>query len=150
MDAISRKKLWDIMESVRNENRTIVLTTHHLDEAETLADRIAIMSKGRLLALGTNEFIKKNFGIGYQLRITPKTDLQQQTSNSSIQTFLSTKGELIDLIHRNIPEATLNPQTAEDTILFLIPFKSQTKFVNMFQDLNEYEFITINLEMNSL
>ncbi len=76
--------------------------------------------------------------------------MQQQTSNSSIQTFLSTKGELIDLIHRNIPEATLNPQTAEDTILFLIPFKSQTKFVNMFQDLNEYEFITINLEMNSL
>lgn len=40
------------------KNRCIVLTTHHLDEAERLANRIAIMSEGKLLVLGTAEFIK--------------------------------------------------------------------------------------------
>jgi ATP-binding cassette, subfamily A (ABC1), member 3 len=43
MDPVSRREIWDILESIRNDGRTIVLTTHHLDEAEILADRIGIM-----------------------------------------------------------------------------------------------------------
>ena len=70
MDTISRRKIWEILETVRNEDRTIVLTTHHLEEAEVLADRIGIMAKGKLLAVGTSEFIKKNFGVGYHLTIS--------------------------------------------------------------------------------
>lgn len=46
IDAISRRAIWEILEYVRTEDRTIVLTTHHLDEAEVLADRIGIMAKG--------------------------------------------------------------------------------------------------------
>lgn len=57
MDPVSRQHIWKILERVRDK-RAIVLTTHHLDEAERLADRIAIMSKGQLLAVGTSEFIK--------------------------------------------------------------------------------------------
>lgn len=74
IDAISRRAIWDILEYVRTENRTIILTTHHLDEAEVLADRIGILAKGRLLAVGTNEFMKKNFGIGYTLSVFPDID----------------------------------------------------------------------------
>lgn len=70
MDTISRRSIWSILEDVRKENRTIILTTHHLDEAEILADRIGIMAKGKLLAVGTSEFIKKNFGVGYHLKIS--------------------------------------------------------------------------------
>ena len=55
---------------VKSEDRTILLTTHHLEEAEKLAERICIMSKGKLLTLGTSEFIKKNFGVGYHLEIS--------------------------------------------------------------------------------
>jgi len=69
MDTVSRRGIWEILEAVKKENRTIVLTTHHLDEAEVLADRIAVMAKGKLLACGTSGFIKKNFGIGYHLKI---------------------------------------------------------------------------------
>lgn len=46
------------------------MTTHHLDEAEELADRIAIMAAGKLLACGRSEYIKQNFGEGYQISIT--------------------------------------------------------------------------------
>jgi len=51
-----------------------LLTTHHLEEAEELADRIAIMNKGKLLILGTSNFIKRKFGIGYHLLIGSKSD----------------------------------------------------------------------------
>lgn len=46
------------------------MTTHHLDEAEELADRIAIMAAGKLLACGRSEYIKHNFGEGYSITIT--------------------------------------------------------------------------------
>ncbi len=46
LDPVSRQSIWGILENIRQENRTIILTTHFLDEAERLADRIAIMSRG--------------------------------------------------------------------------------------------------------
>lgn len=59
LDPSSRKIIWDILKRVKNEKRTIVLTTHHLEEAEELAERIGIMAKGKLLTVGTCNFIKK-------------------------------------------------------------------------------------------
>jgi ATP-binding cassette subfamily A (ABC1) protein 3 len=46
MDAYSRRSIWKILERIKLEKRTIILTTHHLDEAEILADRIGIMARG--------------------------------------------------------------------------------------------------------
>ena len=51
--------IWDILEQVKNENRTIILTTHYLEEAEHLAERIGIMAKGKLLTVGSCDYIKK-------------------------------------------------------------------------------------------
>ena len=48
------------------------MTTHHLDEAEELSERVAVMARGKLLTLGSVEFVKKNFGIGYHLNIYSK------------------------------------------------------------------------------
>lgn len=49
--------------------RTILLTTHCMDEADLLGDRIAIMVKGRLICAGTSEFLKNRFGAGYLLSV---------------------------------------------------------------------------------
>lgn len=49
--------------------RTIILTTHFMDEADVLGDRIAILSGGRLQCYGTPYFLKKHYGIGYKLTI---------------------------------------------------------------------------------
>ena len=78
MDPITRRLIWDILKSIKNEGRTIILTTHHLDEADIIADRIGVMSSGKLLALGSSDFIKKKFGVGYILRFTPKEDLDNE------------------------------------------------------------------------
>lgn len=65
LDIKSRKALWKIISSL-NGKTTIILTTHYLEEAETLSDRIGIMTNGKLVALGTKEEIilksqKQNF-----------------------------------------------------------------------------------------
>ena len=61
LDVIARSELWDIIRSLKGEV-TIVLTTHYMEEAEALSDRIAIMRDGRLLICDTSEKIKENAG----------------------------------------------------------------------------------------
>lgn len=59
LDVIARKELWNIIEKLKGKI-TIILTTHYMEEAEKLSDRIAIMSKGQLIDVGTpEELIKK-------------------------------------------------------------------------------------------
>ena len=52
LDPQARRNLWDVLRSINAEGRTVVLTTHYLDEAEVLCDRVAIVDRGRLLQLG--------------------------------------------------------------------------------------------------
>ena len=88
MDAHSRRAIWTILERIKLENKTIILTTHHLDEAEILADRIGIMAKGQLLAVGSSDYIKRKFGEGYNLKLRldqeAEDHIQQGVNNGSI------------------------------------------------------------------
>jgi len=53
LDPQARRHLWDLVEGLKHEGRTIILTTHYMEEAEQLCDRVAIMDHGRVIALGT-------------------------------------------------------------------------------------------------
>jgi ABC-2 type transport system ATP-binding protein len=53
LDPQARRNLWDVIEGIRGEGRTVVLTTHYLEEAEELCDRVGILDHGRVLALDT-------------------------------------------------------------------------------------------------
>lgn len=61
LDVLARSDLWDIVRGLKGKI-TIILTTHYMEEAEALSDRIAIMKSGALLALGTAEELKKQAG----------------------------------------------------------------------------------------
>ena len=61
LDVIARSELWDTIRSLKGKI-TIVLTTHYMEEAEALSDRIGIMKNGRLIALGTAEELKQQAG----------------------------------------------------------------------------------------
>ena len=61
LDVIARHELWDLIRSLKGKV-TIILTTHYMEEAETLSDRIGIMKNGRLLAAGTAEELKGKAG----------------------------------------------------------------------------------------
>ncbi|KAI1380361.1 P-loop containing nucleoside triphosphate hydrolase protein [Hypoxylon crocopeplum] len=68
IDPLSRRKIWDILLSERGK-RTIILTTHFLDEADLLADHIAILSKGTLRAEGSSVELKDRLGAGYRVHV---------------------------------------------------------------------------------
>ena len=53
MDPQSRRAIWDFMEELKRKGKTIFLTTHYMEEAETLCDRVGIIDYGRLIALDT-------------------------------------------------------------------------------------------------
>jgi ABC-2 type transport system ATP-binding protein len=55
LDPQSRRQLWDLIEGFKADGRSILLTTHYMEEAERLCDRVAIMDHGRMIALGTPE-----------------------------------------------------------------------------------------------
>ena len=61
LDVIARSELWDTIRSLKGKI-TVVLTTHYMEEAEALSDRIGIMNAGKLIALGTAEELKKQVG----------------------------------------------------------------------------------------
>lgn len=61
MDPAARRTLWNILQSER-EGRTMVMTTHLMDEADLLGDRVAIMKAGTLCCVGTPYSLKKEYG----------------------------------------------------------------------------------------
>ncbi|GFN96696.1 ATP-binding cassette sub-family a member 1 [Plakobranchus ocellatus] len=68
VDPYARRAIWELLLKFRR-GRTIILSTHHMDEADVLGDRIAIISQGKLCTVGSSLFLKNRFGSGYYLTL---------------------------------------------------------------------------------
>ena len=64
LDAQARRAMWDVIRKLKSQGRTVFLTTHYLEEAEVLADRVAIMTKGKIIATGSPDELKARYGSG--------------------------------------------------------------------------------------
>ena len=71
MDLGARRSLWDMLKKYKRD-RIIILTTHYMDEADVLGDRIGVMAKGNLKCLGSSLFLKNRFGVGYKITFVKK------------------------------------------------------------------------------
>ncbi|CAO2818609.1 unnamed protein product [Amaranthus hypochondriacus] len=79
MDPISRRQVWDIIENAKR-GRVIILTTHSMEEADILGDRIGIMAKGRLRCIGTSIRLKSRFGTGFIANLSFISGSSEQNS----------------------------------------------------------------------
>ena len=68
LDLTARRKLWHVLAKAKKD-RVVILTTHYMDEADVLGDRIGIMSRGKIVCLGSSMFLKSKFGVGINLTI---------------------------------------------------------------------------------
>uniref|UniRef100_A0A023FE72 Putative atp-binding cassette sub-family a abc1 member 1a n=1 Tax=Amblyomma cajennense TaxID=34607 RepID=A0A023FE72_AMBCJ len=68
VDPYARRAIWDLMLKYK-QGRTVIMTTHHMDEADLLGDRIAVINEGRLRCCGSSLFLKTRFGSGYYLTL---------------------------------------------------------------------------------
>jgi ABC-2 type transport system ATP-binding protein len=62
LDPSSRRQLWDIIETFKQEGKTVLLTTHYMEEAERLCDRVAIFDRGKIIAEGTPDELIRSIG----------------------------------------------------------------------------------------
>ena len=69
LDPQARRSLWDLVRQMREQGRTVILTTHYMEEAEVLCDRVAIMDGGRIVALDTPEALVSRLEAPYHLRL---------------------------------------------------------------------------------
>uniref|UniRef100_A0A5F9C4S8 ABC transporter domain-containing protein n=1 Tax=Oryctolagus cuniculus TaxID=9986 RepID=A0A5F9C4S8_RABIT len=119
MDAISRRAVWDLLQQQKSD-RTILLTTHFMDEADLLGDRIAIMAKGELQCCGSPLFLKQKYGAGYYITLlkTPRCNTEA----------------LSHLMYHHIPNAVLESSAGEE-VIFILPRESVHRFESLFNDL---------------
>ncbi len=101
MDPVSRRIVWDILEDLKREGKTILLSTHYMEEADRLADRVSIMFRGKILVEGTPSDLKKKYGprtvielktlwinLGDAVAKLRDLGLQASTSNELIKVFV--------------------------------------------------------------
>ncbi|ELK17237.1 ATP-binding cassette sub-family A member 12, partial [Pteropus alecto] len=99
--------------------RTIILSTHHLDEAEVLSDRIAFLEQGGLRCCGSPFYLKEAFGDGYHLTLTKK-----KSPNLNASTTCDTMA-VTAMIQSHLPEAGLKEDIGGELVYVLPPFSTK-------------------------
>ncbi|HEY4662412.1 MAG TPA: AAA family ATPase, partial [Candidatus Humimicrobiaceae bacterium] len=137
LDPQARRTTWDLVSNVRNKGKTIFLTTHFMEEAEKLCDRVAIMDKGKIIALDTPGNLIKEISTETRLRFSVAESLEldlsdniksiskHEKSGSRITLYGNDKRMVKDvvnfLVNRNIDFYDLQTEqsTLEDVFLSL-------------------------------
>ncbi len=76
LDPSSRRQLWDIIRSFRQQKKTVMLTTHYMEEAERLCDRVAIVDHGKVIAVGTPRELIASIGAEHVIEFTTEANGQ--------------------------------------------------------------------------
>ncbi len=77
LDPRARRKMWELIRELKSDGRTVILTTHYLEEAQMLADRVGIVNRGRMLVEGSPKEIIEKMGRGRRLQITRSDELRK-------------------------------------------------------------------------
>uniref|UniRef100_A0A8C0LAF9 ATP-binding cassette sub-family A member 3-like n=1 Tax=Canis lupus dingo TaxID=286419 RepID=A0A8C0LAF9_CANLU len=112
MDPVSRRATWELLQQYK-QNRTILLTTHSMDEADLLGDRIAIMVRGTLQCCGSSVFLKQTYGAGYHI-------VMEKESHCDVE-------KISEIIHSHIPDATVENFTGAE-LSFILPKEYTHRF----------------------
>uniref|UniRef100_A0A8C1IGH6 ATP-binding cassette, sub-family A (ABC1), member 4a n=1 Tax=Cyprinus carpio TaxID=7962 RepID=A0A8C1IGH6_CYPCA len=152
VDPYSRRSIWDLLLKYR-AGRTVILSTHHMDEADLLSDRVAIISQGRLYCCGSPLFLKNCLGAGFYLTLVQRIKEQPSHVRKEVRLLPSlTKKQpriterqmegdierITALVHHHVPEARLIEVIGQE-LTFLLPsrgFKHRS-YASLFRELEE-------------
>ncbi|XP_074669903.1 phospholipid-transporting ATPase ABCA1 isoform X3 [Strix aluco] len=165
VDPYSRRGIWELLLKYR-QGRTIILSTHHMDEADILGDRIAIISHGKLCCVGSSLFLKNQLGTGYYLTLVKKdvdSSLSSCRNSSSTVSYLKKDDSvsqsssdaglgsdhesdtltidvsaISNLITKHVPEARLVEDIGHE-LTYVLPYKAAKEgaFVELFHEIDD-------------
>lgn len=118
MDPYSMRLTWQLIKKIK-KGRIVLLTTHSMDEADELGDRIAIMANGSLRCSGSSLFLKHHYGVGYTLTLVKSAP---------------TASVAADIVYRHVPSATCVSEVGTE-ISFKLPLASSSAFASMFREI---------------
>lgn len=121
MDPSSRREIWSLLQSIR-QNRVILLSTHFMDEADILADRKAVITKGKLKCAGSSLYLKNKFGLGYHLNLIANQNFDQEPMAIS------------SMIKKHVQNSELE-RFIEKEVSYLLPIDSVANFQSLFEDI---------------
>ncbi|CAO2206628.1 unnamed protein product [Urochloa humidicola] len=139
MDPITRRHVWDIIEEAK-KGRAIVLTTHSMEEADILSDRIAIMAKGKLRCIGTSIRLKSKFGTGYiaNVNFSGNGHMQSPNINSNTEAPVNPNIEAVKWFFKERLDVV--PKEESRTFLtFVIPHHKEPLLTRFFGELQDRE-----------
>ena len=108
MDALSRRQMWNLLRKVNNNHMTIVLTTHYIEEAQALCNRVALINRGQLQKLDTPDALIRELG-PFAVDETAENDLKTR--------YFQRRDEAIDYLSRAGETAALRSTTLEDVFV---------------------------------
>ena len=109
MDPKSRRHVWKLIQEMK-KNRVVILTTHAMEEADVLSDRIAVMVKGKIKCIGTPLYLKNNFGDGYRLTFITRPDAT---------------GEVLDTLKSIMPAGKVGDCSAGSLVYSILPIYNE-------------------------
>uniref|UniRef100_A0A8C3D3Z1 ATP binding cassette subfamily A member 13 n=1 Tax=Corvus moneduloides TaxID=1196302 RepID=A0A8C3D3Z1_CORMO len=129
VDPCSRRSIWDVLLKYK-AGCTLIFTTHHLDEAEVLSDRIAILQRGQLRCCGSPSYLRETYGQGHSLTLIKKPSVFEiQDPKHTVQ--------VTSLVQTHVPEAFLKENSGTE-LTYMIPERAdKTSFKGLFQALDQ-------------
>ena len=130
LDVESRQQVWELIK-VLKQGRSIIMSTQHIEEADELADRVCIMSHGKVIALGTPQNIKRRFGVGYNVFI------EQRSNFNMSQQQLTEKLEAVERIFMNregFGGVVKSKDSTDKNSLYLVPINLVDKISQLIQE----------------
>ncbi|XP_071341979.1 retinal-specific phospholipid-transporting ATPase ABCA4-like isoform X2 [Trachinotus anak] len=162
VDPYSRRSIWDLLLKYR-AGRTVIMSTHHMDEADLLSDRVAIISQGRLYCCGSPIFLKNCFGAGFYLTLvrrmkhdTPRTScdctedcsckcskcskfkVNMEESQAADRQMDGNQERITALVHHHVPQARLIEVIGQE-LTYLLPNRNfqPRAYASLFRELEE-------------
>ena len=131
LDPVSRRQVWNLIQDLKKEGKTILLTTHYMDEAEILSDRLVVINNGKILKEGNINDLRKIIPQNIRMDISKKfIDIEKLKAYGNVIeigtdiirlfTFEYYIRELSDLAIKNNLSFNISPITLDDIFLYLV------------------------------
>lgn len=153
----ARRQVWDIIEGQKAVGRTIIITTHSMEEADTLCSRIGIMARGNMRCIGTQDQLKEQYGDGFLLTLSCDRVYDGQPASSSSHSLSTTDADqplatssngtahhahphegdeasLREFIQSVAPSAKLNSAMGK-VVRYMVPIAAGDEMLNLFRTL---------------
>jgi len=108
MDALSRRQMWNLLRQLNEKKMTIILTTHYIDEAQALCDRVALINRGKLQKMDTPDALIKELGA---------FAVDETSESGLVSKYFKDRAEAIDYLSSAGPAASFRATTLEDVFV---------------------------------